>query len=130
MITNDDIESYIMDIDLPYEQLGDGLWLVKSGAANIVVAHTPPIIVFRVKLFDLPEGDREELYRKLLELNAQEMIHGAYGIEDQSVVISEALQSENLDPNEFRASIDSITLAVHNHHDLLARYFQKGTSTN
>jgi hypothetical protein len=122
MRTNDDIESYLIDLDLHYEELGEGLWRVQNGAANIVIAHTPPVVVFRVKMFEVPKQRREELFHRLLELNAKEMVHGAYGIEDNNVVLIDSLQSENLDLNELQASIDSLTLAVHNHHDLLSQY--------
>jgi hypothetical protein len=121
MKTNDDLESYLIELDIPYEPIGEGLWLCHVGAADIVISHTPPVVVFRVKMFDLPPGNREPLYRKLLELNAQEMVHGAYGIEEESVVLVDALEAENLDANEFRASVDSLALAVHNHHDLLMK---------
>ena len=48
----------------------------------------------------------------------------AYGIENESVVLVDSLQSENLDMNEFQAAIDSLSLAVHNHHDVLAQYHE------
>jgi hypothetical protein len=44
------------------------------------------------------------------------MVAGAYGLEDNAVVIVDSLQSENLDYNEFQASIDAIAYAVHDHY--------------
>jgi len=122
MKTNDDIESYLISLDLPYEQLEEGLWIVHNDAADVVVAHTPPVIVFRVKVYDLPSKNREALYRKLLDLNAQELVHGAYGIEDDVVVLTDALQSQNLDQNEFQASIEALAMAVSEHHEALAPF--------
>ena len=46
------------------------------------------MVVFRVKVMELPQTGREELYRTLLELNTTEMVHGAFGIEGETVVIS------------------------------------------
>ena len=80
------------------------------------------MLVFRVKVMDIPRHHREELFRTLLELNATEMMHGAYGIEGESVVIMDALQLENLDYNEFAATVDDITLAVASHHGRLAKF--------
>ena len=80
------------------------------------------MIVFRIKVMEIPRHNREELYRTLLELNATEMMHGAYGIEGDAVVISDALQLENLDYNEFAATVDDITLAVASHHGRLAKF--------
>lgn len=122
MKTNDDIESYLIALELAYETLDEGLWLVHIDAADIVVAHTPPVVVFRVKIFDVPNTRREDLFRRLLELNAQEMVHGAYGIEDDVVVLTDSLQSENLDANEFNASLESMALAVAEHHQTLAEF--------
>jgi hypothetical protein len=39
------------------------------------------------------------------------MIHGAYGIEDRNVVLIDTLQAENLDYNEFQATLEAMMLA-------------------
>ena len=128
MKTNDDIESYLIGMDLHYEVLEEGLWIIHHEAADIVVAHTPPVIVFRVKVYDLPATNREALFHKLLELNAQELVHGAFGIEDDVVVLTDALQSENRALNEFQASIESLAMAVSEHHDVLAPFQPAATA--
>ena len=119
-----DVESYLMKMELPHEEPRDGTWLVRGidGIDNIVVTLAGPVLVFRVKVMDVPHQHREELFRTLLELNATEMMHGAYGIEGDAVVISDALQLENLDYNEFAATVDDISLAVASHHSRLAKY--------
>jgi hypothetical protein len=119
-----DIESYLIKMELPHEEPRDGTWLVRGidGIDNIVITLAGPVLVFRVKVMDVPRQHREELFRTLLELNATEMMHGAYGIEGDAVVISDALQLENLDYNEFAATVDDITLAVASHHGRLAKY--------
>ncbi|HEX6835766.1 MAG TPA: hypothetical protein VF334_04300, partial [Polyangia bacterium] len=89
---------------------------------NLIITLAGPVLVFRVKVMDIPAHHREELFRTLLELNATEMMHGAYGIEGESVVIMDALQLENLDYNEFAATVDDITLAVASHHGRLAKF--------
>jgi hypothetical protein len=124
MKTADDIESYLLKMELPHEEPRDGVWVVHGidGVDNMVLTLAGPVLVFRVKLMEVPRHHREELYRTLLELNATEMMHGAYGIEGDSVVISDALQVENLDYNEFAATVDDITLAVASHHGRLAKY--------
>jgi hypothetical protein len=80
------------------------------------------MVVFRVKLMDLPTETNTDLLRKLLELNATEMVAGAYGIEGKSVVCVDTLQAENLDFNEFQASIDALTLAITTHYPMLAKF--------
>ena len=98
------------------------MWLIHDDhdyVDNVVVIHTPPVITFRVKIMDIsdiPEEKKSEVYEYLLRLNANELVAGAYGLEDDAVVITDSLQSENLDYNEFQASIDSITLSIREHH--------------
>ena len=53
--------------------------------------------------------------RRLLELNATDLVHGSYGIEDESIVMTEALELSHLDFEEFLAAYESITLALASH---------------
>lgn len=130
MTTNDQIEAYLIETQLPFERVKDGFWIIhdeSDAVDNIVVVHTSPVITFRVKLMDVPEGDqREELFRHLLHLNASAMVAGAYALEDDSVVIVDSLQSENLDYNEFQASIDAIAFAVREHYSDLSGFNPSG----
>lgn len=83
------------------------------------------MITFRVKLMQvdaLDDATRYELFKHLLHLNANEMVAGAYGLEDDAVVIIDSLQSENLDFNEFQASIDSITLSIREHYQQIRTF--------
>ena len=120
----EDIQSYVLKMDLTYEEPREGTWLVKGldGVENVIITLAGPVLVFRVKVMDLPRHNREDLFRTLLELNATEMMHGAYGLEGDAVVISDALQVENLDFNEFAATMDDFTLAVSSHLGRLARF--------
>lgn len=126
MITNDQIEAYLIETGAPFERVKEGFWLIHDdydAVDNIVVVHKPPVITFRVKLFDVPQGVAQmELYTHLLRLNATDMIAGAYGMEDDAIVLTDSLQSENLDYNEFQASIDAIAFAVREHYDELKRF--------
>ena len=122
--TTEDIQSYLLKMDLRSEEPREGTWLLSGldGIDKIVITLAGPVVVFRVKILDIPRHNREDLFRTLLELNASEMMHGAYGIEGDAIVICDALQLENLDYNEFAATIDDITLAVASHHNRLAKY--------
>ena len=84
---------------------------------NLVVSLNDPVVVFHVKLSDIPtECDRLSLYEELLRLNASEMLHGAYGITGNAIVATDTLQAENLDFNEFQASVDALNLAITSHY--------------
>ena len=124
---SDVIENYLIKSEFPFERVEEGFWLIHDEfdqIDNIVIYHSSPVVTFRVKLLDVPDLDddaRLELFTKLLELNATSMVAGAYGLEDASVVVVDTLQAENLDFNEFQASIDSMTLAIREHYRPLRR---------
>jgi hypothetical protein len=111
MATREDIEHYLIQTGHPHEMIEDNMWIVRD-AASIVIAYEPPLVIFRSKLMDVPQNHREAFFRLLLELNASEMIHGAYGIEDDAVALIDTLQSEHPDLNELRATLDALLLAV------------------
>jgi hypothetical protein len=111
MATREDIEHYLIQMGHPHDTVADNMWVVRD-EANVVISYEPPLVIFRSKLMDIPKKNREAFFRLLLELNASEMIHGAYGIEGNSVALIDTLQSENLDLNEFRATMDALLLAI------------------
>jgi hypothetical protein len=123
MKSREDIESYLLKLGLPYEQLQPELWNVKpQGNENLLVTIAGPVVVFRIKVMDLPGGSREKLYETLLRLNATEMVHRAFGIESNAVVITDTLQLENLDFNEFQAVTDDISMAISKHYPVLSKF--------
>lgn len=120
--SNEDIERYILNSRIANEQVAPETWLMRDpswGGAQIVVHHAAPLVVFRVKLMDIPDdlapAAEAGLYRLLLHLNGSEMLQGAYALEDHAVVAVEVMQDENLDENEFVAALDSLTLAITGH---------------
>jgi hypothetical protein len=124
MKSAEDVESYLLRMGVPYETVNPGIWLVKTdgqGTPALAISLAGPVVAFRLKVMDLPKTGREELYRTLLSLNTTEMVHGAYGLEGDAVVIVHALELENLDLNEFQAVIDDMAMAVAKHQPQLAR---------
>ncbi|QUI21690.1 YbjN domain-containing protein [Vallitalea pronyensis] len=119
------IEGYMIDMNLLFEELDEGTWRIEDDLThidNIVVKVVDPIVVFRVKVMTLPDKNREALYQTVLEMNANDLVHGAYAIENDNLVIIDTLQSENLDKNEFQSTIDSIGLALIQQYDTLAQF--------
>jgi hypothetical protein len=128
MKTKEDIESYLDRLDsgsAEVEELEAGLWVVRTTAgAEVLVHFAPPVVILRVSVMPLPDGAKKqaELCRTLLSYNARDLVHGAYGLEGDRVVLVDTLELENLDFNEFEASFDSITLALATHLGALAPY--------
>jgi hypothetical protein len=110
MDTRENIEHYLIQMDYPFESIESNMWIIRN-TTNVVITYEPPLIVFRIKLMEIPKDRREYFFKLLLELNATNMVHGAYGIEGDNVVLIDTLQTENLDFNEFQASLDALLMA-------------------
>jgi hypothetical protein len=119
MVTQDDLESYLIRMDADFEEVDEGMFLVRSenGGAPIVVHHSEPVLLIRMKVMDLSANADAlcGLYETLLKLNATDMVHGAYGIEEGELIISDTLQLANLDYQELQASLESVQLAASAH---------------
>lgn len=122
MRTKEDVERYLINLDTPYEVLGDGIYRLNDDLPNIddiIVMVSDPLVIFSVRLMKVPGKNTEAFYKKLLELNATELVAGAYGLDGDDVVITDTLQLENLDENEFVASVESLAMAIHEHYSIL-----------
>jgi hypothetical protein len=122
MKSAEDVESYLLRMGVPYETVKPGIWVLKTDGAPLAVSIAGPVVAFRLKVMDLPAGERAELFRTLLSLNTTEMVHGAFGLEGDAVVVVHALELENLDLNEFQAVVDDMSMALAKHVPMLARF--------
>jgi hypothetical protein len=128
MVTPEQIEGFLGRLaaeGASYTEVQPGLWTVQPGGAldlTVVVHHSPPVVVLRVKVMDLPTKGADKLYRRLLELNATDLLHGSYGIQKNEIVLTEALELAQLDYEEFLASYESMTLALAGHLRELATF--------
>jgi hypothetical protein len=130
MVTREDVEAFLDRLDVEgatHSEIQSGMWIVRPGGeldADVVVHYSPPVLLLRMKVMDLPKDERalSTLARRLLQLNASELVHGSYGIEGDAVVLTEALELEHLDYEEFLASYESMTLALASHLRELAPY--------
>ena len=120
MTTREDLESYLLRMGVEYEEVDEAMWLIKgANGVNVVVNYTPPVVLLRLKVMELPTDPEDvrlaSFYRRLLELNATDIVHGSYGIEANDVVISDALDLEDLDFSELRSSYESMLSAISMH---------------
>jgi hypothetical protein len=122
MKSAEDVESYLMKMGVAHETLNPGFWVVKTDGPPLAVSIAGPVVAFRLKVMDLPRTGRKELYKTLLSLNTTEMVHGAFGLEGDQVVIAHALELENLDLNELQAVVDDMSMAAAKHQPILARF--------
>jgi hypothetical protein len=130
MVTKDDIEGFLNRLGsegVSYSEVEPGLWVIRPNGEldfGVVVHFSPPVVILRVKVMTLPSSPEAlaTLSRRLLELNATDLVHGAYGIEEESIVMTEALELAHLDYEEFLAAYESITVALASHLRELGSY--------
>jgi hypothetical protein len=114
MVTKEDIERFLdrlaADEGGSYSEVEPGLWIARPSGEldfSVVVNYSPPVVLLRVKVMTLPTNTEAlaTLSRRLLELNATDLVHGSYGIENDSIVMTEALELSHLDYEEFQAAL-------------------------
>lgn len=122
------IENMIKDLSLPFEK-EDETFLVQPRTnitTRIGIRAEGPIVTFTVNVVNI--GVKLENFTKLdthrlLWWNATEMIHAAYGITGNNLVLTGALELENLDLNEFQGMIDDISVAIDTHFQEILGWF-------
>ncbi len=125
MTTREDVLSFLDRLNLPVEPVAEDIWRVRTTeGAELIVHYAPPVLVLRVRIMQLPKDPARagQMSRQLLEYNARDLVHGSYGVEGDHVVLTDALELEDLDYSEFQASVDSLSLALASHVGALASY--------
>lgn len=114
--TNEDLEAVLIRLGRSFERAEDGTYVVKMGPGQplLAVRLAPPVLVLRADIGRAP-ADGSGLFRRLLELNATALLHAAYGLEGDRIVLSAALALENVDLNEIEAVLADMDLALAQH---------------
>jgi len=122
------IEQFLIELKYSYREVKPNFWLLDDedhSLEGMVIMYTEPLVIIQVRVMDAPKEKREDFYAKLLELNAADMIHGAYGLDGEKVVIIDTLEYATMDYSEFRAALDAISLALTQHYPVLSVYRDK-----
>lgn len=124
-MTENKIERYLIDLKLSYRDLGDGMWLVEDDERRleaVAIVLAPPVVILRVVAMKVPHKNREAFFLKLLQLNSSDLLHGAYAVEGEDVVIVDTLEYDTMDLGDFQASLDAIGLALVQHYPVLSEF--------
>jgi hypothetical protein len=108
-----------------YREIGSNLWLLEDAEnylEGVAIMHADPLVIFRMSVMDVPQKNQLELFTKLLELNASDLLHGAYAIEKGKVILIDTVEYSTMDLTEFRASLDAFSLALAQHFKVLSGY--------
>lgn len=119
------VEEYLIDLGISYEEIGSTTWLVEDaprGLPKLVVSWADPIVMVRANVMPAPKADREAFFAELLKLNGEDLVHGAYALDGDDVVLVDTLEYATMDKPEFEASLDAIGFALAEHYPLLSRF--------
>jgi hypothetical protein len=122
------IEQYLIDLMITYQQVENNLWLLddeERSLQGVAVMQAEPLVIIRAEIMDAPKNHLLELYKKLLELNASDIIHGAYALDHGKIVLIDTLQYETMGYEDFRASLDSFSMALTDHYPVLSKFREK-----
>ena len=122
------IEQYLIDLMITFQQVDNNLWLLDDedhSLQGVAVMQADPMVIIRAEVMDAPNNNQLELYSKLLELNASDIIHGAYALDKKKVILIDTLHYKTMDYEDFRAVLDSFSLALTEHYPVLSKFREK-----
>ena len=120
----DDVERFLEARGRAFTILDDATFLVTLAPQQppAVLRVQSPVVVVQL---DVGKVEFQSLasecafYRKLLELNATDLLHASYGLDKNQVLLSAALEFDHLDENELEAALSDVALALVNHIPML-----------
>ncbi|MCL2277655.1 MAG: YbjN domain-containing protein [Treponema sp.] len=122
------IEQYLIDLMITYQQIGSNLWLLddeEHTLQGVAIMHADSVVITRAEIMDVPKNNVLELFTKLLEINAADLVHGAYAVDKGKIVLIDTLHYDTMDYDDFRAVLDSFSLALTEHYPVLSKYREK-----
>jgi len=125
MEAKEKLEGYFIKLGLTYQQIAEGTWVVTdddAGVHQVVVMVDDPIVVVRVTVMALPSKNREAFFETVLRMNASDLVHIAYAVEGEHLILSNSFLLETLDLEEIQAAVDEFGLALIQHYSILSKY--------
>ena len=125
MDANSKIEGYMINLGLTFEEIDEHSWLINDedkGIDQVAVLVAAPLVIIRVNVMSIPKNKREEFFEQLLKYNAADLVHGAYALEEDSVILVDTLEYDTMDIEEFQATLDAIGLALAQHYPVLSEF--------
>lgn len=119
------IEQYLIKSLYSFVEVEKNIWTINDEANNLegtAIVFTDPIVTIRVAVMPVPELRSAELFAKLLEFNAKDVVHGAYALDHNQIILIDTLEYNTMDFEEFIAVLDSFGLALTQHYPVLLEY--------
>jgi hypothetical protein len=134
--SNENLEALLGRLNRSFERAGDAdVYLVSMGPGQPPCALniSPPVLVAQVQVAPAPAADdaaSARFMRRLLELNASGLLHSAFAIESAEIVLTAALELQNLDANELEAVLGDLDMALSEHVPSLVALSKQSSASN
>ncbi len=116
--TADDLESYLNSLDRHFERDGDA-FVVASGleTTSIGLQVHDSLVLVRVHIGKVPPSAERQLplFRRLLELNSEDLVHASYSLEGDEITLDAGLRLDTLDLEEVASVLADVDLALVRH---------------
>ncbi|MEP2687965.1 molecular chaperone Tir [Maribacter dokdonensis] len=114
-----------LNFNIIKENRADGIMVVEkedSGIKNLILGVSPPILIMEQFIFSV-HNQSEKIFKSLLQKN-RDIIHGAFVLDETAnrVIFRDTLQIENMDLNEFEASLNSLSLLMSEYSDKIIEF--------
>ncbi|MGO4918715.1 molecular chaperone Tir [Maribacter spongiicola] len=114
-----------LNFNIVKENRVDGILVVAKedfGIKNLILGVSPPILIMEQFIFSV-HNQSEKIFRNLLQKN-RDIIHGAFVLDETAnrVIFRDTLQIENMDLNEFEASLNSLSLLMSEYSDQIIEF--------
>lgn len=121
------VKDYLIALNysITYENVEDGIIMIQNeseGIKNLILGIADPILIFEQYIFKI-NNPSEEIFKALLQKN-RDIVHGAFVLDESGtkVIFRDTLQLENLDLNEFEASINSLSLLLSEYSENILKF--------
>jgi len=111
------VKDYVLELNfnIIHENKSDNVIMISrenEGIKNLILGIASPILIMEQHIFNI-KNKNEEIFKSLLQKN-RDIIHGAFVLDEtgEKVIFRDTLQIENLDLNEFEASLNSLSLLL------------------
>jgi len=118
-VTNIEVETLLRQNKVPYTFMEDGYWRLNCGDYVILMFHNEEseFLRFVMPLLSVPQENREEVYRYLLELNCTGVFCGSFAIhpDSDSIIYLDQIPTIDLEFSEIMATLNSFVHIIDNH---------------
>ena len=104
-----------LELEIKHENQKEGIFIVSNeseGIFHLIICVAHPIVIFEQFIFEIKQ-EGNLVYKSLLQKNRY-IIHGAFVLDNTSkkVIFRDSLQIENLNQNEFEATLNSLSVLL------------------